>query len=153
METPPNQSKKLYRSNTDKIIAGVCGGLGKYLNIDPTIIRIAFVILAIINGAGLIIYIILALVISKEGQEQRQPVEQTIKEMADDIKKEAVDIQEKMQGQKSWFSEKRNIIGLIVVVVGFFALINVLFPMQWLNWKIFWPLVLVFIGFYIIIKR
>ncbi len=150
MDTQP---KKLFRSQTDKIIAGVCGGLGKYLNIDPTIIRIAFVILAIINGAGLIVYIILALVIPKEGQDQRQPVEQTIKEMADGIKKEAVDMREKMQDQKSWFGEKRNVIGLIIVVVGIFALINVLFPMHWISWNIFWPLVLVFIGFYIIIKR
>jgi phage shock protein PspC (stress-responsive transcriptional regulator) len=59
--------KKLYRSKTDKKIAGVCGGLGAYFNIDPTIIRIIFVILLLPGGLpGLLPYLILWVVVPQE---------------------------------------------------------------------------------------
>lgn len=67
------QPKRLYRSSTDKQIAGVCGGLGKYLDIDPTIIRLAFVALLIVGGQGLLLYIILAIVIPEEPLDYTYP--------------------------------------------------------------------------------
>lgn len=50
--------KRLYRSTTDRKIAGVCGGLGEHLNIDPTIIRIIFLILLLFVGGGGLAYLI-----------------------------------------------------------------------------------------------
>ena len=58
--------KKLYRSGSDKKIAGVCGGIAKYLNIDPTIVRLIWALIVICGGAGLLAYIICALVIPEE---------------------------------------------------------------------------------------
>lgn len=58
--------KKLYKSSTDKKIAGVCGGIAEYLNIDSTIVRLIWVFFAIFVGAGLLAYIIAALVMPKE---------------------------------------------------------------------------------------
>ena len=59
--------KKLYRSRDNKVIGGVCGGLGKYFNIDPTIVRVIFVILLLPGGLpGLIPYFILWIVIPQE---------------------------------------------------------------------------------------
>lgn len=57
--------KKLYRSNTDRKLCGVCGGLAEYFDIDPTIIRLIFVFLTLFGGGGLLIYLICALVIPK----------------------------------------------------------------------------------------
>ena len=58
--------KKLYRSKTDKKIAGICGGLAKYLNIDVTLIRVLWAVVSIFAGAGLLAYIICAFVIPDE---------------------------------------------------------------------------------------
>ncbi|NMA55074.1 MAG: PspC domain-containing protein [Firmicutes bacterium] len=58
--------KRLYKSRTDRKIAGVCGGIGEYLNIDPTIIRIIWVISAMLGGIGLLTYIIVALIMPEE---------------------------------------------------------------------------------------
>ena len=58
--------KKLYRSRTDKKIAGVCGGLARYLNVDPTVVRLIWAIVAVCGGAGLLAYLICALVIPEE---------------------------------------------------------------------------------------
>ncbi len=58
--------KKLTRSINDRMIAGVCGGLGDYLGIDSTIIRVIWAALAIAGGAGLLLYIICWLIIPEE---------------------------------------------------------------------------------------
>ena len=55
--------KKLYKSNTDKKICGVCGGLAEYLNMDAIIIRLIWVLAVLFAGCGLLAYIIAALVI------------------------------------------------------------------------------------------
>lgn len=57
--------KKLYRSETDKKIAGVCGGLAEYFGIDPTIVRLVFAIFGL-TGSGVIIYIIAMIIMPTE---------------------------------------------------------------------------------------
>lgn len=57
--------KKLYRSNTDIKLCGVCGGLAEYFDIDPTIIRLIFIFLTLFGGGGVLIYLICALVVPK----------------------------------------------------------------------------------------
>lgn len=61
--------KKLYRSRTDKKIAGVCGGIAAYFGIDATLIRLAFVIFCLMGGSGVLIYIICALVMKEEPKD------------------------------------------------------------------------------------
>lgn len=50
--------RKLYLSDTDKKIAGVCGGMGEYLGVDPTLIRLIWVIFALMGGSGILAYLI-----------------------------------------------------------------------------------------------
>lgn len=60
-------SRKLYRSREDRMIAGVCGGLGKYAGIDPTVVRLIFALLVVLGvGSGLLIYLILMLIVPLE---------------------------------------------------------------------------------------
>ena len=58
--------KKLYRSATDKKICGVCGGLAKYIGMDSSILRVIWALITLLYGAGLVLYIICALVIPAE---------------------------------------------------------------------------------------
>lgn len=58
--------KKIYRSRMEKVFGGVCGGLGNYLDIDPVLIRVIFVVAALFNGFGLLAYIILWVIIPEE---------------------------------------------------------------------------------------
>lgn len=59
--------KKLYRSNSQKMVAGVCGGIAEYFNIDPTLVRLGFLALSFMAGGGLLVYIVAAIVIPAEG--------------------------------------------------------------------------------------
>ena len=60
--------KKLYKSNTNKVIDGVCGGIGEYFNIDPTLVRLAWVVFCALGGSGVLAYIICALIIPSKSQ-------------------------------------------------------------------------------------
>ncbi len=64
-------TKKLYRSSTDRMLAGVCGGLGEYLGIDPTLVRLAVALMAIFGGHGLLFYLILWLIVPEAPQSAR----------------------------------------------------------------------------------
>ena len=56
-------NKKLYKSNTNKMICGVCGGLGEFFGIDPTIIRLIWAILWLMGGSGIVAYLLAAVII------------------------------------------------------------------------------------------
>jgi phage shock protein PspC (stress-responsive transcriptional regulator) len=59
-------SKKLYRIRENRMLAGVCSGIGEYTNIDPTVIRLIFVLAGLMTGWGVLAYIILALVMPEK---------------------------------------------------------------------------------------
>ena len=71
-------TKKLYRSRTERWFAGVCGGLGNYFGVDPTLVRVIFVILSLTFGSGLLIYLVLWLIIPNE--PEATPVVETTDE-------------------------------------------------------------------------
>lgn len=58
--------RRLYKSTTNKMICGVCGGLAEYFNIDPSIVRLIAALICIMAGTGILIYIILALVLPND---------------------------------------------------------------------------------------
>ena len=62
------KGKKLYRSRENAMLAGVCGGIGEYFDIDPTIVRLAWVILGFYGGVGLWAYVIAAVIIPQRPQ-------------------------------------------------------------------------------------
>jgi len=63
------ENKKLYRSSKDRYIAGVCGGIAEYFNVDPTLVRLAVGLLSLASvGTGIVAYIIAAIIIPEKSQ-------------------------------------------------------------------------------------
>ena len=58
--------KRLYRNTSDQMLAGVCSGIGEYFNIDPTLIRLGWVVFSLAGGSGLLAYIIAAIIIPEK---------------------------------------------------------------------------------------
>ena len=58
-------TKRLYKSNTEKKLDGVCGGIAEYFNVDPSIIRLAWILFSCLGGSGILAYIICAIVIPR----------------------------------------------------------------------------------------
>ena len=59
-------TRKLYRSRTNRQLAGVCGGLAQYFNMDATLIRVLFVLLAVLGGSGLVLYLAMWIIVPRE---------------------------------------------------------------------------------------
>lgn len=59
------ETKRLYKSRTNRVLCGVCGGIGEYFNVDPTIIRLLCILL-FCTGGGILAYIIAAIIIPEE---------------------------------------------------------------------------------------
>ena len=60
------ETKRIYRSNKDRILGGVCGGLGAYLNLDPVLLRVVWAIAFFFGGVGVLAYIIAWILIPEE---------------------------------------------------------------------------------------
>ena len=58
-----DEPRKLYRSQSQRMIAGVCGGLADYFNVDATLIRVLFLLLTVFGGSGLVIYVVMCIIV------------------------------------------------------------------------------------------
>jgi phage shock protein C len=67
------ETRKLYRSRSNRQVAGVCGGLAQYFNLDATLIRILFVVLAVLGGSGLLLYVAMWIIVPNEPSAAGDP--------------------------------------------------------------------------------
>lgn len=138
------ETKKLYRSCDDKIIGGVAGGLAEYLEIDSIIVRLLFLIM-IFSSIGLAAYVI-AWVLIPENPNCANP-----KEGAEEIVEKASGVASTFYGKnKEENTDVRIIVGTVLLALGVLLLFQNLVGDY--VWKVFWPVVLVFIGLYFISK-
>lgn len=139
--------KKLYRSETNKVLAGVAGGLGEYFQIDPTIIRLIFVLLTVFGGGGVLVYIILWILIPCENCINKDS-EETIRENAEELKTKARSFAREFKGM-SVKHHSGNWFGFIVIVLGLLFLFD---NLGFLRFHLFWPIVLIALGLFLLFK-
>jgi phage shock protein PspC (stress-responsive transcriptional regulator) len=135
-------------------VAGVCGGLGEYFNIDPILIRLIFVLLALIGGHGILLYIILMIVIpNAPGEAVPALRREKIREFAAGVGAGVQSAARQIKNNQSWFSNPRHFAGSIIFLIGLAALFSQMFPQYWLGWDIMWPLLMILVGLYVIISK
>lgn len=132
-------SNRLYRSNTDKVIGGVSGGLADYLSIDVVIVRVLFVLLVLFGGSGVLVYIILWIAIPEQTISYDAKEDKSDVEIISDIKTEPAT---KKQSNTALGA------GIILIIVGLLFLADRLIPFY--NVIDFWPLILIVVGVMII---
>jgi phage shock protein C len=146
---------KLERSRSDRVIAGVCGGLGHYLGIDPIIIRIFFILLVLGQGAGVLIYIICWLAIPDEGRATHATLGETVHEGANEIAGRARELGGDMRHMASDPNPQVRVwLGVGLVLVGGLFLLNNL-NLTWLAWfnlSLLWPGLLILGGVVLLIR-
>jgi len=135
--------KRLFRSRNDKIIAGVCGGIGEYFNVDPVLIRLFWGVLFFIGGAGLLGYIIAWIIIP----------------MRFDMPGSAMDSEEEKHVQIKANYTPQLLIGLFLVFIGAVLLIRDWWYLDQIfrnifrfSWKYLFPGLLIGFGIYVIAK-
>jgi len=140
METP----NRLLRSHSDYMIGGVCGGLGKYFKIDPTLVRLAFVLLTLAGGSGVLVYFILWIVIPREDI----PNMQSNLDGPEFGRRANLMGQEMQQMVTQPNTRAVKFIGIALIVLGLVYLIqNLNIPwLVWFNDKLVWPVLIIVVG-------
>ena len=120
----------LRRSRDDRVIAGVCGGLGRYFGIDPVILRIAFVVLLLAGGAGILLYVVAWIAVPEErtGDHLGEPAERAL------------------GGHGG-----PELVGVALVVLGAFFLFREAFP-DVFDSDYVWPTVLIVLGLVVLAR-
>jgi phage shock protein C len=137
-------TKRLTRSQSDRMLGGVCAGLAKYFAIDPTIVRLLFLVLTLGIGSSFLIYIVLWIIIPREDLVYTQNNLD-----GDEIGRRARQMGDEMRDVVSTPNPRAaQFLGIALVVLGLSALIqNLNIPwLRWFNEALAWPLVLIVAG-------
>lgn len=134
-QAQPQQAPRLYRSRKEKIIAGVCGGIAEYFNIDPVWVRLLALIFVLLGGVTIFIYLIFWIAIPKN---PKQP------ESKNTVAEDAFD--DKDENRRS-----AKIIGMLLISLGLILLIKNVFG--WFQFRYLWPVILVVFGLYLLLKK
>lgn len=140
--------KRLYRSRSDALLGGVCGGIADHLGVDPTVVRVVFAVLALVTGVGILIYLLLWFITSREGEVPSAPRE-TVRSGAEEIAQRAKEF-----GEEVHTAVRGRDASLAVAVAAILILLGVSLLLRnlgfwwawWLRFDILWPLILVVIG-------
>ncbi len=146
---------QLYRT-TERMISGVCGGLARYLRLDATLVRLFFVLLALGDGIGVLIYVILWLIMPSEDQVPGGNLNDYIRTNADEMAGRAQELaQEARRAVSAPNPQTYKIIGVALIVFGGLWLINMLDIswLRWLNYHTLWGILLIVGGVLLLTRR
>lgn len=141
-------SGTLRRSDSNVIVGGVAAGLAEYFAIDPTVVRLGFVLLAFVNGFGVLAYIVLWLIMPGNDSHQSRNSQDQIKENLDEIGRTVSHQVQRIQGPeaRSWW-------GWLLVAIGVFFIVINFGLLDLLQLHIYWPLILILLGLAFILRR
>lgn len=147
--------KSLTRSRTDRVIAGVCGGLGQYFGVDPVIIRLIFVVITILGGAGVLAYIVMWIIVPEDGQKSyAESIKKDIDEKKKDKNGKSETGEKIAQEVREAVSRRKNdgpyLIGAILIMIGLIFLAQNFFT--FINFAKLWPMILVVVGLGILLS-
>jgi phage shock protein C len=146
---------RLYRSRTDKFLGGVCGGLGKYIGVDSTIIRIVFLILLFGTGIGFLLYILLWILLPVEGAPETGSVNvsdrfaEGVRSVGEDIR-QAASTPHPQAGV--WFGIGLIVLGAVLFLQQMGNVLGIEWIISWFDLRTLWPLLLIAIGVAIILR-
>ena len=145
------QSRQLYRSSHNRIIAGVAGGLGDYFSLDPLLIRIIFILLTFLaNGFGVLLYIVLWILLPEEGQQIQNPrdtIHANMQTFREDFRKAKEDISQNATSHRHTWG------GIILLIVGILFLTNNFGFFYGFSFHLFWPLILILLGIFLLYQH
>jgi phage shock protein PspC (stress-responsive transcriptional regulator) len=141
------ENKRLYRSVRDSQIAGVCGGIADYFSVDPILVRVVFVILALVGGGGVLAYLILWVVVPRNPEPWFQQVnnpENPTDSSFENRSETRPNSPWEMEPDKRKNTRGPMIGGLVLITLGVLFLLDRLVPS--INFHDFWPVILIVIG-------
>jgi phage shock protein C len=154
---------RLERSNTNRVIAGICGGIAEYLAVDPTLVRVAFVVMTLVGGAGILAYIVLLILMPQPGQPAPFTKAPPTSVSTDATARMDADSTATPQTttvapvdpavQQAEAERRRSAVGYLLIALGVVFLLSNVGAFRIIQWNYVWPLVLIGIGALFLMQR
>ena len=154
-ESTGDSKKRLFRSREDRIVAGVCGGIAEFYGVSSLGVRIVFILLAFVNGIGLILYLIgVFLIPNSPGVSVKIDTEEKAKEFVSEVKKEAQNIAAQMS-KSAAPGDNKDIFKTILIVLVAILLLHVILPsyLIWIAPQVMLIIAVILIAAYLIYKK
>jgi phage shock protein C len=152
--------ERIYRRRNERMITGVASGLADYFDIDPTLVRIVFILAALFNGIGVLIYIAMSFMVPEESQSgATAPVpEGDLESMTETPATEPLGTSSEppLTSPRERLRHRENRhswAGIILIALGLLFLAQNLGLLWWWNWRVFWPMVLIGVGAILLSRR
>lgn len=154
---------RLERSNTNRVIGGVCGGIAEYLAVDPTLVRVVFVVTAFLTaGLGVLAYIVLLVLMPQPGQPApftsapppATPTDTTARMDAESTSTAPTAVAPVDPAVHAAEAERRRMaFGYLLIAVGVAFLLSNAGVFRFVQWQFLWPLVLIGVGVLFLVQR
>ena len=138
--------RRLRKSNRDKFLFGVAGGLGEYLEIDPALMRVGFVILCFAGGTGLVLYAVLALVLPARPNADVRPSGASASAPVPEDVAGASRFRSDADADEADTGPRRTGIAVALIAFGTLVLLGQLGIFDWFRFDLLWPLILIGFG-------
>ena len=143
-------SRRMERSDTDRMITGVAGGMAQYFDVDPVLVRVAWVVLCFATaGIALAVYVVMALVMPRHGSSDAEPMEivtENLERLTEDASEFARRLGERRERTRTWLAG-----GLIAI--GAIVLMSNLGVFSGIDFGVIWPIALIAVGGAILFSR
>jgi len=175
--------KRFYKSKTDKKLAGVCAGVAEYFEVDPTLVRLIWVVFTFAGGAGILAYIIAAIIMpeaptgsqpikrKKKSENQPHPMndngEVSITEIEEDLDQDYVDeladeyvdeasedeFYETEEVDKKKDDKNSMVLGVALILIGLMFFSRNFFKWFWIDFSYLWPILLILLGVVLVVNK
>ena len=151
MSSVPREQRILRRSRSERLLGGVCGGLAQYFGVDPLVVRLVFIAITLAQGAGIVLYVLLWILVPEEGVEKAASGGELVKSGIEGVRQDVEQAAERMRAgaphrQTAW-------LGGALLVVGVYLLAVNAGILSWWSWTIAGPVLLIALGLYLLMRR
>ena len=151
MSTVSKEERILRRSRSERLLGGVCGGLARYFGVDPLLVRLAFIALSLAQGAGVLLYVLLWILVPEEGVDKAPAGAELVRSGLEGVRQDV-----ELAGQR--FREgaphrQTAWLGAFLLIVGMYLLAVNAGVVSWWSWTVGGPVLLIALGLLLLVRR
>ena len=147
-------SRTLYRSSSNKMLAGVAGGLAEYFDVDAVLVRVGWVVACFVTaGVAFLLHLALAIIMPRQETVEAELLDD--EGDVDDASESRRQVRARRAGARSAgdVNRSRNLVAAVLIVAGALALLVNFGVLSWFRWDVLWPVILIALGAAIVIGR
>lgn len=150
---PQEEHRHFTRSRSNRMLGGVCSGLAQYFGTDPLLIRLVFIVITLAQGAGVLLYLLLWILMPDEGVEAPPAGGQVIRTGIEGVKQDVARVTEQVRTNAPNARRQGVWLGALLVGIGAYLLAVNAGAFTWWDWRFGGPVLLILAGLFVLVRR